>query len=47
MNQRISIALGLMELEVSQKALCAAGMLDGVWEEGESRQELIVCQSQG
>lgn len=49
-NTRISIPLALLEnpragSEISQKPLCAAGMLDGIWGEGRSRQELIVFQS--
>ena len=50
MNQRIPIALVLLEnrraeREILQKPLRAAGMLDGIREEGGSRQELIIFQS--
>lgn len=49
MNQRIPIALVLLEnsraeREILPKPLCAAGMLDGIREEGGSRQELIIFQ---
>lgn len=50
MNQRIPIALVLLEShraqrENLQKPLRAAGMLDGIREEGGNRQELIIFQS--
>lgn len=43
-STRIPIPLALLEnrragSEILQKPLCAAGMLDGIWEEGRSRQE--------
>lgn len=49
-STRIPIPLALLEnrragSEISQTPLCAAGMLDGIWEEGGSRQELILFQS--
>lgn len=49
-STRIPIPLALLEnlragSEILQKPLRAAGMLDGIWEEGRSRQELIIFQS--
>lgn len=49
-STRIPIALALLEnpragSDISQKPLCAAGMLDGILEEGRSRQELNIFQS--
>lgn len=49
-STRIPIPLALLEnlragSEILQKPLCAAGMLDGIREEGRSRQELIIFQS--
>lgn len=46
-STRIFIPLALLGnrragSEISQKPLCAAGMLDGIQEEGRSRQELIL-----